>query len=206
MYAQDPKAICLCRLAFIQWCLGYPDQAMQTSQEAVALAQAMGHPFSQAYVCASTALLHNHRRDVQTTLDWAEATIRLSSQHGLPFWLGIGAFLKGWVLSAQGKTETGIAQMYAGLATFRTTGSDFLRSYFSALLGVLEGELETAQSAFLCLLRRVGSRNPLRLKLALLTSGLLPEPRSQALQRVHDHAAFLWLLRIIFSRRQAQFF
>jgi DNA-binding SARP family transcriptional activator/predicted ATPase len=145
MYAQDPKAICLSRLAVTQWCLGYPDQASRTSEEAVALARAMGHPFSQAYVFAWTALLHNHRRDLQATLNWAEATIRLSSQHEWPFWLGIGMFLEGWALSAQGKVEIGIDQMNAGMATFRTTRSDFLTSYFAALLAQLESELGEAE-------------------------------------------------------------
>lgn len=139
-YVQDPKVICLCRLAFVQWCLGYPDQALKTSQEAVVLAEATGHPFSQAYVFAWTALLHNQRRDVESTLHWAAATIDLSVEYGMPFWLGIGEFLKGWALTVHGEIETGIAEMQAGCATFRATGANFLGSYFAALMALFSSE------------------------------------------------------------------
>jgi len=144
-YAQDPQVICLCRLAFTQWCLGHPDQAMRTSQEAVALAKGLGHPHSQAYVFAWTALLYHHRREIEATIHWSEATIRLSSRHGLPLWQGMGETLKGWALAAQGHTEAGIEQMQAGMATFRTTGSVFVISYFSALLAQVEGERGNAE-------------------------------------------------------------
>jgi predicted ATPase len=156
MYAQDPKAICLSRLAFSQWCLGYPDQAARTSKEAVALARAMGHPFSQAYVFAWTALLHNHRRDVRATLKWAEATIRLSRDNEWPFWLGIGMFLEGWALSEHGKVEIGIDQMKAGMAAFRTTGSDFLASYLTALVAQVESELGEANQSLATLANTLG--------------------------------------------------
>ena len=46
--------------ALMLWCLGYPAQAVQRSQEALALAQTLAHPFSLA-VAQTCGLLH-HRR------------------------------------------------------------------------------------------------------------------------------------------------
>ena len=44
------------------WCLGYPAQAMQRSQEALALAQELAHPYSLAVTQVWAAYLHYRRR------------------------------------------------------------------------------------------------------------------------------------------------
>src|SRR5262249_44584070 len=45
----DPRVDCLSYVALTLWYLGYPEQALQKSQEAVALASGLSHPFSLAY-------------------------------------------------------------------------------------------------------------------------------------------------------------
>ena len=49
LYGQDPGVVCLAYAALILWLLGYPDQALQRSQEALTLAQELSHPFSLAF-------------------------------------------------------------------------------------------------------------------------------------------------------------
>ena len=39
----------------------------------------------------------------------------LSTEQGFPFWLALGAILRGWALAEQGQVEEGIAQMQPGL-------------------------------------------------------------------------------------------
>ena len=46
LYGQDPGATSLYYAALALWYLGYPDQALQRSQQAVTLAQELSHPFS----------------------------------------------------------------------------------------------------------------------------------------------------------------
>ena len=56
---EAPGVRCLAVAANTLWCLGYPAQAMQRSQEALALAQALAHPYSLAlaqYWAASPTL------------------------------------------------------------------------------------------------------------------------------------------------------
>ncbi|HJY84450.1 MAG TPA: adenylate/guanylate cyclase domain-containing protein, partial [Candidatus Binatia bacterium] len=45
----DPRVDCLSYNAWTLWYLGYPDQALKRSHEAVALAAGLSHPFSLAY-------------------------------------------------------------------------------------------------------------------------------------------------------------
>jgi class 3 adenylate cyclase/tetratricopeptide (TPR) repeat protein len=44
LFGQDPVVICRCFAALAQWQLGYPDQALELSNEAVKLAEALSHP------------------------------------------------------------------------------------------------------------------------------------------------------------------
>ena len=55
------------------WVLGYADQAQQRSQEALALAQQVGHTPSLAYAQLFAAILAQYRRDVAATQAHAEA-------------------------------------------------------------------------------------------------------------------------------------
>ena len=60
---QDPGVVCFCFLAFTLWALGYPDQALRRSHEALALARELSHPFSLVFALGCTALTHCYRRE-----------------------------------------------------------------------------------------------------------------------------------------------
>ena len=86
----DPGVACLCNTTLALWLLGYPDQALQRSHEAVSLAQAESHPFSLVYALIWAALLHQFRREGHAVQEQAEAAIALSTEQGFPYWLGGG--------------------------------------------------------------------------------------------------------------------
>ena len=134
LYSQDPKVICLCRLAFDLLCLGYPDQAMRTEQAALALARQLSHPFSLAYALYWDAMLQNHRRAPRETQGPAEAIIALCREHRLDFWLQLAIVLQGWARAEQGEVEAGIRQMRDGIADFPAIGIVFTQPYYLALL------------------------------------------------------------------------
>jgi len=52
LFGQDGGAVCLCRMALVLWYLGYPDQALARSHEALILARELSHPFSQRMSCS----------------------------------------------------------------------------------------------------------------------------------------------------------
>jgi predicted ATPase len=133
-YGQDPGGFCRCFAGLVLWFLGYPDQALKRSHEALTLAQDLSHPFSLAFALNFAALLHQLRREGQAAQELAEATIKLSTEQGFPFWVAMGTILRGWMLAKQGQEEGGIVQMRQGLAAYRATGAEASRPYFLALL------------------------------------------------------------------------
>ena len=130
----DPGVACLCWAAWTLWYLGYPEQALQKSQEALTLAQGLSQPHSLAFALAWTGALHNFRREEQVAQERAELTMTLSREQHLAFYLAMGTIQHGWALAEQGHREEGIAQMRQGIDAHRATGAELVQPYFLALL------------------------------------------------------------------------
>jgi predicted ATPase len=108
---QDPGVSCLSYAAMTAWLLGYPDQALRRSQDALTLAHALSHPHTLAFALCWAGRVHIFRREVQAAHERAKALLALADEHGFQTWLWHGAVLRGWVLAARGQREEGIAQM-----------------------------------------------------------------------------------------------
>jgi predicted ATPase len=134
-YGHDPKVGCLAYAAAgALWHLGYPDQALQWSHEALALAQELDHPHSLAYALHFAALLHICRREVGAARERAEADIALCTEKGFPLWLGATTIYRGWAMVQQGQGGEWISHMRQGMATFEATGAKVARPINLCLL------------------------------------------------------------------------
>jgi tetratricopeptide (TPR) repeat protein len=85
-----PGVSCLNVAAHTPWCLGAPAQALRRSQEALALAQALAHPYSLAVAQHYAAWLHHRRREVPAVQVLADAFLTLATAQGFPLYVGLG--------------------------------------------------------------------------------------------------------------------
>jgi predicted ATPase len=125
---------CQCFAAHDLWFLGYPDRALVTIQNAVALARQLAHPFMLVHALDFAAWLYLYRREVQQTREQAQADVVLAAEHKIAFFLAHGTVFLGWALVEEGQTTEGIAQMRRGLAAYRATGAQCERPYLLGLL------------------------------------------------------------------------
>jgi predicted ATPase/DNA-binding winged helix-turn-helix (wHTH) protein len=139
-YGYDPGVSSRCFAAISLWALGYPEQALHRSQEAIALARACSHHFSEAYALVYTAWLHLYRRDHHRAQEHAAATIALSHTQGFPYWTPMGIIFHGRALASQGQHEEGIAQMRQGLAIWKEMEAKTDLPYFLTMLAEACGE------------------------------------------------------------------
>jgi tetratricopeptide (TPR) repeat protein len=86
------------------WCLGYPAQAMQRSQEALALALDLAHPYSLVVTQFWTAYLHHRRREASAVQAQAEALLTLATAQGFSLYIPTATLLE-HALLAQGFVE-----------------------------------------------------------------------------------------------------
>ena len=142
----DPGVCCRDFGALALWLLGYPDQALKRSHDALALAEKLSHPLSLAEALGYAAWLHEFRREREAVQERAEALLALASKHGFPYWLTQGTILRGWALADEGQTaEQGVAQMCQGLLAYRTTGAEVARSHYLVLLAKIYGKVKKAE-------------------------------------------------------------
>jgi predicted ATPase len=142
---EDPGVGCQSFAALALWFLGYPDQALQRSQEALTLAQELSHAYSLALTLDWAAWLYQYRREGQRTQERAEAAIALCSEQGFPFWLAKGTILRSWALAEQGQVKEGIAQMEQGLAALRARGAEVRLTWRLAMLAEAYGKVEQTE-------------------------------------------------------------
>jgi len=128
-------------VAWPLWALGYPDQAVQRSQEALIMAHALAHPYDLVTPLLLSALVHYHRREWPTVQAHAEALLALGTEHGFPRYAAWGALYRGWALAAQGQGAEGIAQIRQGLAAYQATGAALGMPGFLARLAVAYGQV-----------------------------------------------------------------
>jgi len=134
LYGYNLGISCFARSATVLWLLGYPDQALKRSQQALTMAQQQPHRFSLAYALCFSAECHRLRREERTTQEQAEAAIRLSVEQGFPLWMAGATIYKGWALAEQGQYKEGISLMSEGIATWQATGAEVARPAWLAQL------------------------------------------------------------------------
>jgi adenylate cyclase len=123
------------------WCLGYPDQAVQRSQGALAMARALGHPFTLGDVLAyGGCQLHAMRRDAQALKENAEELLRLANETDVTWWIK-GTLHRGEAVAMMGQAQEGIAQLHEGFAAFHAGSA---RTLLSGALGSLAKAQATA--------------------------------------------------------------
>jgi predicted ATPase len=145
LYGFDPVANSVSWLAVTLWYLGYPAQALERSQEALALARQVAQAYTIGTIQSSCAMLRQLRREGPAAQEEAEAALRVTTAQGLPLPGALAASLRGWALVEQGHLEEGIAQMRQGVAAWRATGAELFQSHLLTLLAEAYGKRGQAE-------------------------------------------------------------
>src|SRR5262245_62848730 len=151
LYGEDAGMACHLYAAWTLWYLGYPDQGLARSHEAVTLAQQSAHPFSLGVALACSAMFHQYRREGGTAQEHAEAASSLATEQGFPHLKGHGPMYRGWALVQQRQAREGIEQIRQGLTAYRATGAESARPYFLALLAEAYGSIGQPETGLLIL-------------------------------------------------------
>jgi predicted ATPase len=202
-------------VAYLLWVLGYPDQALQRTHEALTVAQAWSSPFSTYLALYHAGHTHRLRREVHAAQERNEAAVALAAELGLARRLPMTVHQRGWVLAAQGRSAEGIAQMREGLSALQATGAGLAQPRLLALLAEAYGHGGHAEAGLrvvaeaLAVAHRTGERRDeaeiSRVKGELLLRQAIanaPEAEAcfqQALALAHRQQAKSWELRAALS-------
>lgn len=130
----DLGVFSLAHLAHALLLLGRIDQALQTAQEAVTLAQVTSHPFSNVSALCYLTMLHQWRGDRLAVQELASVSRQLCDEHDIPYYAAWASFLEGWAMVEPHHIEQGIQQMEQSLADLQSMRVGLRRQYYLCLL------------------------------------------------------------------------
>jgi len=144
---QDPRASALAHLAVLLWIMGYPEQAHVRSQQALAITEEAGFPYSRALTANLVATLSLCCRDFPAVAAHAESARIFARECGFVHLATMGMSLQGWALVMLGKHAEGLALIQSGLKQQRATGIGIGEVAYQLLLADAHRETGQIESA-----------------------------------------------------------
>jgi tetratricopeptide (TPR) repeat protein len=137
-YAQDPRAICLVRLAWVELWEGDPRQADQRARDALRLAEDLDHPLTSAYVGTYAAVIAAESVDLDGLGELLDHLDALWRRLPLPYLMVLSDALRGWFEVNSGAAE-GIERIVRSAAAVRRKGETLHLTYCLLLLARARG-------------------------------------------------------------------
>jgi class 3 adenylate cyclase/predicted ATPase len=134
LYGERPGLISRLYAGWASWFLGFPDRAVARFDDALALAEKLGHAYSLTFAMTFAAGMRNDRRDFAAALEYANAASRIAAKHDLPLWLGESAVAKGYAEASLGNHAEGIEQLCSGISGLQRIGDRHHRSHWLGFL------------------------------------------------------------------------
>jgi predicted ATPase len=151
IYGQDPGVGCRSFASLALWFLGYPDQALGKSHDALSWARELSHSYSVGAALHAATWVRQYRQEREAVQAHAKEELVLSKEEGFALWLAVGTIQRGWALSEQGEKEQGIAQLREGMAILNATGAQLSQPYHLALLAQAHGKSGQSQEGLVLL-------------------------------------------------------
>jgi predicted ATPase len=191
--------------------LGYPDHALRASDEALAMAERLAHPYTLAETLHFASGVRLMLRDPAGARQLAERLTTLCREHGFGLHLAHGMLWRGWAVAHELQSADGIEEIRASLAQFVAIGSTISHTHGLIILADAHRELRQGSHGLAALAeaaaaigttderRHDAELHRLRGELALL----LPEPDRagaegcfhSAIEVARAQQARLWELR-----------
>jgi predicted ATPase len=130
----DPQVVLEGYLGIVLLCLGFPDQALARSREAIAEGRRLAHQPSLASSLLLGAILLSLSGDNAALSEAADQLIAVTTEQGFAFFRAMGTTYRGWVKVKKGEAAEGISLLRGGLAAYRATAAEMWVAYFVALL------------------------------------------------------------------------
>jgi TOMM system kinase/cyclase fusion protein len=141
IYGADPGMIFLTMGSWALWNLGYPEQALKLTWQALKLTEQLHHAYSRAFAVSVNANTLFNCGDWDGCERLSDEAITLSTEHDFPFWLSWGTVMKGAVQIQRGRVEEGIALIEPVLMRYKRIGVGMGRPTHLAYLATAHNTL-----------------------------------------------------------------
>jgi predicted ATPase len=140
LFAENARVAMLSFLSLTYSLLGFPDQALVQSREAVSEARGSSHPISLAFALSVACRLHFVLDDAGMVAQLAEELVALTSEQRFAFFLAMGTAYRGWTLAEAGDAEAGVDLLRRGIEGFQASGAAWTLPFYLAQLAAAEAK------------------------------------------------------------------
>ncbi|MSP12518.1 MAG: adenylate/guanylate cyclase domain-containing protein [Chloroflexi bacterium] len=116
------------------WQQGYPEQALRSAAEALEMAQALSHPFSQAIALAYIVMLHQWRGDAQALQERVTVAIALCTRYGFDYCLRWCQILQAWARAKDQPSSKKVEELRQCITAFQANRAGIRLPYYYSLL------------------------------------------------------------------------
>jgi len=102
LYGQDPRAVCLVRLAVAELWRGRPEVSRALARESVRYAASLDHPTTEGYVRMYTAMLAAERDEIPVLRDEVGLGEAIWSERRLGYFQRVGLLMRSWLGAVSG--------------------------------------------------------------------------------------------------------
>jgi predicted ATPase len=114
--------------------LGHAQEAEAKSNESVALAREVGHPFTLGIALDYAAMLSVYQREGGLALARANEASEICKKYGFVYYLAVADILAGWATCRCGDTTPGLARLRQGLDALKSTQAELRLPFYHGLL------------------------------------------------------------------------
>jgi predicted ATPase len=114
--------------------LGSPEEAVAASDEAIALARELAHPFSLAIALDYGAMLNVFRQQGRLALARVTEASEVCRRHGFAYYLAFAEILAGWATAVEGDSAAGVMRLRQGIDALKATGAELRLPFYYGLL------------------------------------------------------------------------
>jgi predicted ATPase len=161
----DPGANALCHRGWLQWTLGYPDRAVQTSEHAIKTARDLNQPFALSMALFFAIVTRTCRGDWETAARQLEELTSVTTEHALEYLRSVARVLKGQELIASDRVAAGVDETSIALSELEAQEAGLGRPWTLSILalgytrlGKIAEGLDTLAKAF-AVAERTGERH-----------------------------------------------
>ena len=112
---------------------------MANSDESIARAREVSHPFTLGIALDYAAMLNVYRGDSKLALARAAEASEVCRKHGFVYYLALAEILAGWAIGMEGDCAAGLVQLRHGLETLKATGAELRLPFYYGLLAEVTG-------------------------------------------------------------------
>ncbi|SFP44414.1 hypothetical protein SAMN03159463_04212 [Mesorhizobium sp. NFR06] len=138
LYAQDPKAVCLVRLAWVELWAGDPGRADETARSALELAGGLDHLMTMWYVITYAAIIAAESEDFTRLAELLADADRHRKRLPERYLMVVLEALRGWLDVCEGSTGS-IEKIVRSVARSRKEGETLHLTYTLLLLARARG-------------------------------------------------------------------